>query len=262
MEPQRSVVLSDIALGDDANAEASLKGLITRFSDEPRLPKMLYEIGLRYEEDGRYDKAKTVYQQIIQRHPDSSETLNVPLEIRRADTFSLVEAGDDSGASAEVDNLIADFSDHEYLPGVVHKIAVQYHLKAYRLENEGLESQARSCFQAASTIFQKVIDQFPQSVVIPRACRSAGDCYRKLGEYENSISCYQKIVDDHPGFETAWNALFLVGRNYEDLKKSGVIAKPEADVKIKAAYEQLLKKHPSCPGTRHARRWLSRYDSK
>ncbi|MHC4154168.1 MAG: tetratricopeptide repeat protein [Planctomycetota bacterium] len=262
MEPQRSVVLSNIALGDDANAQASLNELITRFSDEPRLPKMLYEIALGYEQAGRYDNARAVYQHIIQRHSDSSETLNIPLEIRRADTSSLVEAGDDSGASDEVDNLIADFSGHEYLPTVVHEIAVQYHLKAYRLENEGLESQAMGCFREAAATFQKVIDRFPRSVVIPRVCRSAGDCYRKLGEYEESIRCYHKIVDDHPGFETAWHALFLVGRNYEDLKKSGAIAKSEADVKIKAAYEQLLEKYPSCPGVRHARRWLSRYGSK
>ncbi|MHC4387745.1 MAG: tetratricopeptide repeat protein [Planctomycetota bacterium] len=262
MEPQRSVVLSNIALGDDANAQASLNELITRFSDEPRLPKMLYEIALGYEQAGRYDNARAVYKQIIQRHSDSSETLNIPLEIRRADTLSLAEAGDDSGAGDEVDNLIADFSGHEYLPTVVHEIAVQYHLKAYRLENEGLESQAMGCFREAAATFQKLIDQFPRSVVIPRACRSAGDCYRKLQEYEESIRCYQKIVDDHPGFETAWNALFLVGRNYEDLKKSGAIAKSEADSKTKAAYEQLLEKYPSCPGVRHARRWLSRYGSK
>jgi tetratricopeptide (TPR) repeat protein len=262
MEAQRSVVFSNIALGDDPNAQASFDELITRFSGDLRLPKRLYEIASRYEQAGRYDNAKAIYQQIIQQHPDSSQTLNIPLEIRRASAFSFVEAGDASAASAEVDSLIADFSGHEYLPTVVHKIAVQYHLKAYRLKNEGLESEARDCFQEATTIFEKVIDQLPRSVVTPRAYRSAGDCYRKLGEYEESIRCYQKIVDDHPGFETAWNALFLVGRNYEDLKKSGAIAKSEVDAKIKAAYEELLEKYPSCPGARHARRWLSRYNSK
>jgi TolA-binding protein len=111
-------------------------------------------------------------------------------------------------------------------------------------------------------IFERVAREFPGTTPVPKACRSAGDCYRKLGEYEESIRCYKKVVDDYPDFETAWNALFQIGRNYEDLKKSGAIAKSEVDAKIKAAYEQLLEKYPSCPGARHARRWLSRYNSK
>jgi TolA-binding protein len=158
-----------------------------------------------------------------------------------------------------IDDLAADFAGHWYLPTAVYKVAVQYHLQAYRLENEG---RSRDSFGKAAEIFERVIDEYPGCDVMPRAYRSAGDCYRKLGDYEKSIQFYQKVVDDYPRFRTAWNALFLVGRNYEDLKRVGSLAKSEADLKTKAAYERLLEEYPTCPGANHARRWLSRYNSK
>ena len=107
------------------------------------------------------------------------------------------------------------------------------------------------------------MNELPASIdATPHACCYAGDCYRKLGEYEKSIEYYERIVDDYSGDRMAWNALFLVGLNYEELKKSGSLWKSEADLKIKAAYQQLLEKYPDCKAAGHARRWLSRHNSK
>jgi TolA-binding protein len=106
------------------------------------------------------------------------------------------------------------------------------------------------------------MSDYPASTAVPKAFRSAGDCYRKLGEYTDSIRCYRKLLDDYPDLRTAWNALLNIGRNYEDLKKSGSLQASEADAETKAAYEQLLQDYPSCPGTKYASRWLSRHNTR
>jgi hypothetical protein len=66
------------------------------------------------------------------------------------------------------------------------------------------------------------------------------------------------VVDEHPGFRTAYNAQFLVGHNYERMKKEGLVSKSQADLNTKAAYEQLLQDYPDCAFARYAKHWLSR----
>ncbi|MHC4157003.1 MAG: tetratricopeptide repeat protein [Planctomycetota bacterium] len=262
LQAQKNVAILNTILGDQTAAEAALDKLVTDFSTHVKLPNLLYEMARDYEEVKEFNQAKEVYQRIVQVCPGTSQAGDSPLDVRKLDVYLLIESDRDDEVTSAVDRLIADYAAHPYVSVAVHKVAVHYHLKAYRLGNQGLESEASRCFRKAALIFERVMARFPGSDAVPRALRCAGDCYRKLGEYEESIRCYQKIVDDHPSFETAWNALFLVGRNYEDLKKSGAIAKSDADLKIKAAYEQLLEEYPSCPGARHARRWLSRYGTK
>ena len=125
--------------------------------------------------------------------------------------------------------------------------------------NEGLTDKSMDCFGKAAGLFERTVNDFPGCEPAAKAYRSAGDCYRKLGEYNKSIHWYQKVVDEYPNFETAWNALFLVGRNYEELEKSAAIAESEADVKIKAAYEKLLRDYPRCKAAKYAGFWLSRH---
>lgn len=262
MDAQKGVVISNIALGNNTQAQAALDKLATDFSTHAKLPNVLYEIARTYEKAKEFDQAKEVYQRIVQVCPGTSQASDSPLDVRKLDVFLLIESDRDDEVTSAVDSLIADYTVHPYLSSVVYKVAVQYHLKAYRLGNQNQPNQASDCFQKAAMTFERVISRFPSSDLIPKALRSAGDCYRKLGDYEKSITYYQRLVTDYPTFGTAWNALFLVGRNYEALRKSGAVAKSEADSKTKAAYEQLLEQYPTCPVARYAQRWLSRNNSK
>ena len=262
IKAQKGVVISNIVPGDQTAAQAAVDKLVTDFSTHAKLPNMLYEIADTYEKAKQFNDAKGIYRRIEQACPNSPQAADSPLDVRKLDIFSLIESGQDNGVISAVDNMTADFTDHPYLSFAVYRIAEYYHERAYRLDNENIAYESNDCFQKAATIFERVIAQFPNADIVPKALRSAGDCYRKVGRHRDSIRCYKKIVDEHPNFETAWNALFMIGRNYEKLRSSGAVAKPQSDSKIKSAYEQLLRDYPSCSGTRYARRWLSRYNSK
>lgn len=260
---QGGVARANILLGAEGAARKAIDKLTTDFSTDPRLPKVLYEIAKEYEKAKKFDEAQGVYQLVAEQHPETKYGMKGQLDAHKAGILSLVESQDDSEVQTALDSLIVDFAGHEYLPTVVHKVAVQYHAKGYSLRGKGVayRDHAAECFEKAATIFDRVIEEFPGSDAAPRACSAAGDCYRKVGRYEESIRCYQTVLDDHPDFEKAWNALFHIGLNYEDLKKSEAIAESEADTKTKAVYEQLLERHPSCHGADHARQWLRRYES-
>jgi len=49
-------------------------------------------------------------------------------------------------------------------------------------------------------------------------------CHQQLENYQQSTDYCQKIVDDHPDYRLADNALFTVGHNYEKLKESGALS--------------------------------------
>lgn len=267
-------------------AKKALDDLIKDFSWHPRLTSTLYDTALRYEKLQGYEQAKSIYQQITQRHPDTLQTTELSptafragrawLDVPKCQIHLLVEAGEHSDVLTAIDNLIADFPAHPYLPSVVSRIAEQYQRKASQLAGEGSTAQSKDYLQKAAMIWEIVINRLPDSTIhseisgrlreyetaTPKAYSSAGDCYRKLNEYEKSNQYYQRIVNNYPMFIAAGNTLFQIGINYEKMSKSGLISNFQADAEIKAVYEQLLEMYPNCSAAKHAQNWLNRHNSK
>lgn len=258
----RTNIVSLITAGQETEAEAAIDSLITNFSADPALPEALDNIAHRYEWTGRYEKAQSLYQQIAQQYPASSYAETAQLEMSKVDILQLVESGEDSEAETAIGSLITDFNDYRNLAEAVSRVAEQYQTKALRMEAEGSATfqEIDACLSKAIAIWERVIDELQDPVVVPQACCYAADCYHKLGEYEKSIACYKKVADDYPGYSMAWHALFMVGRNYEDLERYELMSKSETQPKIKAAYRQLIEKYPDCKVAKFARRWLSRHN--
>jgi len=68
------VVLS-IESGDYTVVEAEFDKLVKDFAEHPGLPSSFYEIAGKYEWSGQYERAKSLYQQIIQQYPDSQQII-------------------------------------------------------------------------------------------------------------------------------------------------------------------------------------------
>ncbi len=247
---QVGVVRANIGLGNNADANAAIEKLLTDFSGDPDIVWAIFNISYQYHQYGRY---------IVENRPGTKYAMWAQAGV----AMSKVEPGNDTAADAAIAKLLADFSGHPDLPLVISwGFAEQYYTKALQLENQGLGKQAREHFQKAAMICEIVINLFPGSGATLEACRWAGDSYRKLGKYEKSIQCYQRVADDYPEYHLAWHALSLVGLNYAKLEGSGLISKSEANAKIKAVYEQLLENYPNCKVAKRAQRWLSQHNSK
>lgn len=259
----RMNILSLIAAGEETAAEAAIGRLVSNFSGQPDLPVALYSIASKYEWTGEFEKAKSLYQQIAQQYPDSSYAGTAQLDVSKTSVLLLIESGKDNEAQTALDKLTADFKDYRSLASAVSWIAEQYQIKASELENEDSTKteEIRDCLSKAIAIWERVINEFDDAAVVPQSCCYAGDCYSKLGEYAKSAECYQKVVNDYPGNSMAWHALFMVGRNYEELKKAGTISESEADAKTRAAYEQVVEKYPDCKAAKAAKDWLDRNNS-
>jgi tetratricopeptide (TPR) repeat protein len=269
---QKHLVLVYSATGRGGEAKTAMDKLIKDNTGRQELVVALYDIALEYEGAGKYEQAAEIYQKILPLDQKSMRGLKAPIDIPKCQILSYIDAGDDGKVMPAIEKLIADFPGHPYMPAAVSRVAGQYQKKAAQLEADGRISQAKDYTKKAAGIYEVVVTRLPDSTAYaktsgimkefetatPKACSAAGDCYRKADEYEKSNRCYQKLVDVYPMFISAGSTLYMMGQNYQQMGKSGLISKSEADSKAKAVYEQLLAKYPDCKAAAGAQSWLGR----
>ena len=248
----RTNTLSLIESGEDKQAKVVVDKLVADFSGHRALPEALYDVARKYEDTGKYEKAKSIYQRIIQQYPDSSYVNKAQLDVPKINVLSLIESGSDTEVQAAIDSLIADFNDHPDLPESLFEIGEQYYNKAFEKKNEGLDAEAKDHFTKAIVVWGKIITELPESTFTAHAYYFSAVCYRKLGQYEKAIEYYQKVVTDWPDYEYAWSAQCLIGSCYEKLRDSGSLPEVEANPKIEQVYKLVLEKYPYCSLVGHA----------
>jgi len=268
---QKHLVLVYSATGKNNEAKAALEKLIKDNAGRQELVVALYDIALEHEGAGRHQDAAAVYQKILPLDQKSMRGLKAPIDIPKCQILGYIDAGDDGKVMPAVEKLIADFPGHPYMPAAVSRIAEQYQKRGAKLEADGRIGQAKDYTKNAAAIYEIVVMRLPDSTAYtktsgimkefetatPKACSAAGDCYRKLDAYEKSNQCYQKLVDVYPKFISAGSTLYMMGQNYQQMGKSGLISKSEADAKAKTVYEQLLAKYPDCKAAVAAQSWLA-----
>jgi tetratricopeptide (TPR) repeat protein len=243
-----------VHLNDELSVKEAVDSLLTDFSKNKDIAKALSGIVAKYYKSGSYEKAAQLCQYVIDNwRDDAGAVICGKLELAKV----RIAQGNDTAVKGILDELAVAYSGNPALPDAVFKVGEEYYKQAFRCENEGKADEAKKHFQKAIAVWERSITAFPQSNTMAYAHNFVADCYGRLGQYEKAIGHYQKVVATWPDYEYAWNALFLLGQTYENLGESGVISKSEADLKTKAAYEQLLDKYPDCPAAKIAQRWLT-----
>jgi len=253
----KMTIWSLIKEGKIAEAKAAVESFVKEFKDNPEFAAAYHGIGIRYIWAKNYGEAKSLFEQIIQQYPDSLEAEKSKIDIAKCRILSLFDTGKNDAATAAIDKATADFAGNSYLPKTLSEIAEQYYYRNFESGNGLSEAEKQANLQRAAAIWDKVINEQASSSITPQACCYAGDCYKRLGRYEKSAGYYQKVVDSFPSYRRIWDAYFMLGQNYESLKKAGTISAAEADAKIRPVYQQLVEKYPDCSVTKYAQQWLS-----
>jgi tetratricopeptide (TPR) repeat protein len=254
MWSQVRLVYSHVSNGNNAAADAAFDKLLTVFSQQPTLPEEVYKIAIAYSNAGRSEKAQQLYQYAVDNPSKTEDAIWAKASVVQSNIL----LGNEAAAQAALDSLITDFKDNPDLPMAIIIVGEQYYKQGLSKEDAGLADQAKDHFQKAVKIWDRLINELPDSASVPEACCWAGDCYLKLGKYQESIQRFQKVVDNYPQYKNAGHAQFMVGRCFEGLKDTGAVEKSVADAKIKAAYQQVIQNYPDCPAAEYVRNWLSR----
>jgi len=286
LQARKKLTMLYISWDKPAETDAAFGELITDFSKHPLIPGTVYRIAEHATRLDKHERAKQLYQYVVDNWPGYYYEMWAQLGV----AVSNISLGDDPNSQTAVDRLLADFYDNARISDAVYDVAHRYNRfgkyeKARQYYQYVLDNWPESKFAdwakiglaqaniglgdyvTAEATVDKLVGRlntdFASSSVLPAVAVEgyyyAGDCYRKLDKYKKSIQCYERIVDNCPQPYMCWSALFMVGYNYEEMKKSGLISASEADPKIRAAYEQVVEKYPDCPAAKHARWWLSRH---
>jgi len=228
-----------IKAGDYTAAETQIAQILEDFSDIPSMPGALYHIARRYQWSRKYERSKSIYQQIIQQYPDSSQAGPARLDVARIDILALIKTGDYNTAAVKIDKLLEDLSGHPALPLVLHAIAKEYEVQVkyeqageihqkiiQQYPDSSYAGQARFDFPrtkilslvesgnytAADTEFDKFAQDFSADSRLPKAIYGIGRKYEWLKEYEKAKTLYTQITDSYPDSSAASDAQLGISR--------------------------------------------------
>ncbi|MHC4478981.1 MAG: tetratricopeptide repeat protein, partial [Planctomycetota bacterium] len=256
LDAQGDVVRCSILLGDEAGAQAAIDKLLADFGGHENTAKEVDQLANLCLERRDYIKARYLYQYIATSWPTAKGAVKTQSDLIRCS----IGLGDETGAQAAYDDMLAAFSNDPRLPESMLLVAEAYTMRGVELDDSGDLEGAQQYYRRGVGIWEKLLNDFP-SLYAAEVCCHAGDAYSRLNEPVRSLACFQKVLDHHPDYRFAWHAQFMVGRNYEKMKELGSMSAAEADPEITAAYEQLLQQYPTCPAARYAQEWLDQYIS-
>jgi tetratricopeptide (TPR) repeat protein len=170
----------------------------------------------------RYGDAKRIYRMIISLYPDPKAFYvgRARMSIPQCDIMSYVETGEDDRAFAVLDEFVSSFAGHEYFPEAIFVIGERYCLKAVENQNEQYHTSPSVNFQNAIAVWKIILQELePYPGYTPKACYYIARCYRQLGDYDNALDYYQRVVADWPDYEHAMNADFLMRYCLEQLSR-------------------------------------------
>jgi len=256
--------MSNIAPGDDPNADAAVDKLLANFSGNELTGQAICEVAGHYRSLGEQQKADRLYQYVVDTWADGADTLWSQTSVAMAN----IGLGNDPNAQAAIDKLIANFNDHSQLTETVFGIAEQYSIRGFSYKSQGRAEQAKDSLRKAIGLWERIIRELPFSgTFTPGAYYCSAGCYSDdlLGEYEKAIEYYRIIVDNWPGWDPVRvpYTYFGLARCYENMEKSGRISRQEAAVQIRQACEKILARCLKSQTflTMAARRYLELYGS-
>ena len=201
----------------------------------------LLDMARRYEKSRKYTEARSIYQQVVQQYPDSSEADKAKVDIPKMNVLFLFDSKEEAAAQAALDSLIADFSEDAYLPEALYEVAKK------RYQDSGKYERANSIYEKITThwpgseydlksqrnlvisyismgetsqaqeALDKLAQEFSSDPGLAGALLSIAEIYRKSKKYEEAKSIYETVVTDYPGTERALKAQKKLAIVYIDI---------------------------------------------
>lgn len=258
----RADAMSSIIMQNYTGAKETIDKMTNDFAGNPDLPEALFLVAERYEWINWFAESKEIYQQVIKSYSDNQIISKAKLGSSMSDVRALIISQDYIKAEDLLNKTVVDFNGHPDLPKAIILAGEQFYKEGLAKESNGLDVQAKDSFERALKIWDGFINGFTNSGLMPEACSWAGECNLKMGKYEDSLRCFQKVVDNYPEYEYAWNAQFFIGSTYQRMREAGLMSKSEADSKTKASYQKVISKWPKCNVAAIAQTWLNGPDTK
>jgi TolA-binding protein len=164
------------------------------------LPIAYYSIGDSYFNKGEYEKAIDSYNLLIERYHNSSYVYDAVNGIQ----YCYIVQDQQDKAIHYLDSFISNNGDSEYLDKVQFKKGEIYYSSGNYL--------------AAMSEYQKVIDEYSRSSLVPSAYYWMGKSAVLLNKENMAIGYFEKVVDNSLNSEVGFNSVIELGNIYRKQK--------------------------------------------
>jgi tetratricopeptide (TPR) repeat protein len=237
------IIKSYIRDSNDAAADEAFNKLLSEFSDQPTLPKEIYQIVDEYARAGKYDKADQLYQHVLDNWPEARQAGLEHIGVAEINVLSLIESGNDTAAQEALDSLIADFNEHPDLAWTLDGIAGRYE-KAKR-------------YDEARGIYQKIVTDYNETDYAFTAQKKLAILEITVGDDAAAQAALDTLIADFNDKPALPEAVFIIGEQYYNkafrCKKEGLAAESKASFqKAIAVWERIITDLPPSPITPQA----------
>ena len=119
---QVGLVISDIALGNDPNAEDGTQRLLTDYAGDVRLANAARRIADGFQDAGKFQQARDVYEYAVVNWPDAENVFRT----RTGLAMSSIKLGDEQSSVDAVDDLLLNHIDDKRIAKSVCQVAIHY----------------------------------------------------------------------------------------------------------------------------------------
>jgi len=176
-----------------------------------------------HKQEGNYEQAEAIYQQIVSDFPDSNDALEAQKQL----TLIYIATDRQPQADAAFAELTAVFAGHKDIAQAVWKIAKEYeeskkYDKALELHQYNIESSSKDDMYmmwskieiikshirdandaAADEAFNKLLTEFSGQPTLPKEIYQIVDEYAMAGRYDKADQIYQHVLVNWPEAEQA-----------------------------------------------------------
>jgi len=261
MWAERDLATAAMHRGDYSSAETAISRLSTDYADRKDTPaalNFLADCCLALKKD---NAAETVYQHVVKEYP----TYDLILLTKVGLGVIQIRQGDDQGAEATFQKILADYANHPRLAEAVNLMAEEYSKRAFQdppwLPSGGpyLSEEAKTYLRKAAEKWDLIVTTLPvHPSITPSAHYDLATTYYYLGEYPKVEKHCSQLRAGWPTDEHAWMTYVLTVKTYQDSLWKGEIRQKECDAKTKLIYDELVSRYPNCPAAPMVRDWLNR----
>lgn len=173
------VVIAEVYAGNREVVDAGVQEIITHDSADRWAGEALAQIGWAYDKLGQYDKARPLYEYVVDHWPDKPRVIYAHTALVRG----CIRLNDKQAAQTRLQQLVGRYAADTHLPNVLNEIA-----RGYR------EAQM---YQEAKPVSQYVLDHYPDSGQRFWAQRDLVLCDVGLGDRDAAQAGVRKLVANY-----------------------------------------------------------------
>lgn len=197
----KSLIVSQIRLGQESAAQASIASLWEDYTESEHLPMAVRNIADAYRDMKKYAVARDFYQYIVK----SQTSPKLAISALQGVAVTSIKLKDETSAQRAIAKLSNNFSEHPKITEAINHIGDQY-----RLANQ---------YREARNLYQEILEHRPQDDYAIWAQRGIAVCNIRLKDpnaYEQSLTDLQTGFTGHPQIA---KALFQVARETAEVDK-------------------------------------------